>query len=32
MEIPVSTLATGTYFAKIFTEQGIVGTRPVIRK
>lgn len=32
MEIPVSTLATGTYIAKIFTEQGIVGTRPVIRK
>ena len=32
VEIPVSTLASGTYFAKIFTEQGIVGTRPVIRK
>ena len=32
VEIPVSTLAAGTYFAKIFTEQGIVGTMPVIRK
>lgn len=32
VEIPVGTLAAGTYFAKIFTEQGIVGTRPVIRK
>ena len=31
-EIPVSTLASGTYFAKIFSEEGIVCTRPVIRK
>ena len=30
-EISVSTLATGTYFAKVFTKQGIV-TKPVIRK
>lgn len=30
-EISVSSLATGTYFAKVFTEQG-VATMPVIRK
>ena len=30
-EIPVSTLATGTYFAKVFTDKGIT-TMPVIRK
>ena len=31
VEIPVSTLATGTYYAKVFTDKGVV-TMPVIRK
>ena len=31
VEIPVGTLATGTYYAKVFTDKGIV-TMPVIRK
>ena len=31
VEIPVGTLATGTYYAKVFTDKGVV-TMPVIRK